>query len=93
MKRRTICVLVMLAALLAAAPGWAAPAARVSSPVNQVLDWLGQIWRVVWATPEQPSSVWAETGSCVDPNGRPTPCPGAASPGSDTIDPAGGRPQ
>jgi hypothetical protein len=61
MKRRTICVLVMVVALLAAAPGWAAPAAKVSSPVDQALHWLGQIWR----------AVWAEDGGCVDPYGRP----------------------
>ena len=93
MKRRTICVLVMVAALLAAVPGWAAPSARVSSPVNQVLDWLDKVWRVVWPPAQHVPSAWAETGNCVDPNGRPAPCPGAASPGSDTIDPAGGRPQ
>ena len=57
MKRRTICVLVMVAALLAAAPGWAAPAVRVSSPVNQVFHWLGQIWRA--------------DGGCFNPYGRP----------------------
>lgn len=83
MKRRTIYGLVMVAALLAAAPGWAAPSARVSSPVNQVLDWLGQVWRVIWA----------ETGGCVDPNGRPAPCLGAAPSGDYTPGPNGDRSQ
>jgi hypothetical protein len=71
MKRRTMCVLVMVAALLAAAPGWAAPAARVSSPVDQVFHWLGQIWR----------AVWAEEGMCVDPYGRPQCAPVANTQG------------
>lgn len=106
MKRRTICVLVMMAALLAAAPGWAVPATRVSSPVDQVFEWLGlgTVWSALWADTGgcvDPNgdcaaavpSEWAETGNCVDPNGRPAPCPGAAPSGSYTIDPAGGRPQ
>lgn len=49
MKRRTMCVLVMVAALLMAAPGWAAPTVRVSSPVDQVLEWLGETWRAIRA--------------------------------------------
>ena len=89
MKRRTMCVVVML--VLLAAPGWAAPA-RISSPVDQVFHWLGQIWRAVWAeeggffgpygnrTAAQPAPhEWAETGNCIDPNGRPAPCPGESA--------------
>jgi hypothetical protein len=82
MKRRTMLVLLTLA-LLAATPGWAAPA---SSSVDQgFFEWLGAIWADVWgaggraveppATAEAPlTGIWARTGVCVDPYGRPTPC-------------------
>jgi hypothetical protein len=83
MKRRTMLVLLTLA-LLAATPGWAAPA---PNSVDQVFfKWLGSIWvdlrgaggRAIEppATEAAPlTRIWARTGGCVDPNGRPTPCP------------------
>ena len=82
MKRRTMLVLLTLA-LLAATPGWAAPA---PSSVDQVfVKWLGTIWADLWGAGgraiEPPATgtatltrIWAHTGVCVDPNGRPTPC-------------------
>ncbi len=80
MKRKTMCALVMVAALLAAVPGWAAPAPRVSSPVDQVLDWLGQAWRAVQAkalgfdasaAPEQPTPPPTTNAGCEwDPLGK-----------------------
>jgi hypothetical protein len=47
----------------------------VSSPVDQVVGWLGAIW----------SAVWAEGSACIDPNGN---CGGAVQ-GGCTIDPDG----
>lgn len=81
MKRRTMLVLLTLA-LLAATPGWAAPA---PPSVDQVFEWLGTIWADLWgaggraieppATGAAPlTGIWARTGMCVDPYGRPTPC-------------------
>jgi len=82
MKRRTMLVLLTLA-LLAATPGWAAPA---PTSVDQVFfKWLGTIWadlsgaggRAIEppATGAAPlTGIWARTGVCVDPDGRPTPC-------------------
>jgi len=83
MKRRTMLVLLTLA-LLAATPGWAAPA---PTSVDQVfVKWLGTIWADLWgaggraieppATGAAPlTRIWARTGGCIDPYGRPTPCP------------------
>jgi hypothetical protein len=74
MKRRTmLCVVVMLA-MFATAPGWAA-SGRVSS-VDQAFGWLGAFW----------SLVWGENGICVDPNGK---CGGPATQGGCGIDPNG----
>jgi len=82
MKRRTMLVLLTLA-LLAATPGWAAPA---HPSVDQVFfKWLGTVWADLWgaggraiespATEAAPlTGIWARTGGCVDPHGRPTPC-------------------
>jgi len=82
MKRRTMFVLLTLA-LLAATPGWAAPA---HTSVDQVfVKWLGTVWADLWgaggraieppATEAAPlTGIWARTGGCVDPYGRPTPC-------------------
>ena len=82
MKRRTMFVLLTLA-LLAATPGWAAPA---HTSVDQVfVKWLGAVWADLWgaggraieppATEAAPlTRIWARTGVCVDPDGRPRPC-------------------
>jgi len=82
MKRRTMLVLLTLA-LLAATPGWAAPA---PSSVDQVFfKWLGTIWADLRgaggrafeppATGAAPlTRIWANSAGCVDPNGRPTSC-------------------
>lgn len=59
MKRRTMCCVVVMLALFATAPGWAAPA-RLSSQVDQVFGWLGAIW----------SAIWEQGGICIDPDGE-----------------------
>lgn len=82
MKRRMMFVLLTLA-LLAATPGWAAPAP--TSVDHQVFfKWLGTVWADLWgggraieppATGAAPlTRIWASTGGCVDPDGRPRPC-------------------
>lgn len=72
MKRRTMLVLLTLA-LLAATPGWAAPA---PTSVDQVFfEGLGTIWADLWGAGAAPlTRIWARTGVCVDPDGRPKPC-------------------
>jgi hypothetical protein len=94
MKRRTMLVLLTLA-LLAATPGWAAPAHTSADQV--FFGWLGTIWADLWgaggrsieppATGAAPlTRIWARTGGCVDPNGRPSPCPPKPQQGGCVVD-------
>ncbi len=94
MKRRPICMLVLAATLLASTPTWAVPSAKAINPVDQAFEWLGALWAGLWTdtgnytdpSAAQPvAPVWAETGGCVDPYGRPTSCadaPDLAPPGT-----------
>lgn len=98
MKRLRVAALglVVVALLLAAAP--AALAQGASSPGRFALarqgawltdwfEWLGDLFAP--AAPRGPRAVTAATGGCLDPLGKPIPCPPAPADGGDDNDTGG----
>ena len=77
----TVVVLVALTCVpsqLAAEEREAPAGVRVSA---SMLDWFSAAWSELSAWLQRPiaaaplTGIWANSAGCVDPNGRPTPCP------------------
>jgi hypothetical protein len=92
-KKRALCLVVLVALVFAAAPGWAQ--GRVAAtPVVELVAWLSAAWSSFTA-------FWAGDGGgcldpfgqgsgCIDPNGQPVSCPGGpTTQGGCGIDPDG----
>jgi hypothetical protein len=84
-KRHALCLILALS-MATAAPGWATQNRQdiSTTPASEVTTWLTNAWSSFTSLC---SSVWAETGGCVDPLGCPTPTESADT--GSCVDPNG----